>query len=475
MSNQTSFFGWLATWTLVIFVLCLVACAPKTPIVVPPVDASNQTEDVELQAFLAGLHREAVQFAESGLHRGRLAMAYDANGFAEASIQSYEQASQLDGTDMRWPYLQALSVAESGQIDKALTPMDTAIRRDPTYLPSHLAKGYWLLDMGNYEQACHTFSDADVQTDDPNYSVPIQLGLAQCQLELGQVEIALQTIESISESELSSYGNLVRARVFRAAGRANAEANNAILTDSQGQQTWPDPVAGEVVAYTRGLSGESLLAQKLMEGGRAEDAISLVTSLQSRYPDESTLVELHGAALLKLDRNDDAIAVLRDGLAKFPHAHLLHFNLAVLLEETDKIEDAHRHYSQALANQIDFVPAYDAKAYLFISEGRVAEAQAMLMSSLDHRVPDTQTYSLLGVLSGGRGEWEKSVNYFAKASNLDPTNVDVLASLALGLSELGRIEEAFEAIERGRELAPENLKLQRAIETLIANGVLTAD
>ena len=219
------------------------------------------------------------------------------------------------------------------------------------------------------------------------------------------------------------------------------------------------PVAGEVVEYTRGLSGESLLAQRLIEGGRANDAIPLITSLQRRYPDESTLVELHGAALVKLQRNDEAIAVWRNGISKFPDSHLLHFNLALLLEETDKVEDAYTEYTRILEIQNDFVPAYDAKAKLFISQGHTAQAKNLLISSLDHRIPDAPTYYLLGVLYGGEGDWKNSAEYFTKASNLDPTNVDVLASLALSLSELGRVEEAFAAIEQARELAPDDLKV----------------
>ena len=240
MLNNVSFRGLHLVLTLFTAVIVLVACGPKTSIVTPPVDASDQTDDVELSGFLAGLYAEAVRNADSGLHRGRLAMAYDANGFVAASIQSYEQASLLDETDMRWPYLQALSVAEAGRVDEALSHLDNAIRRNPSYLPSLLAKGYWLLDTGNFELACDTFDHATDQTADSSYLIPIQLGLAQCQLELGEIERASQTVESIRESDLSVYGSLVRARVRRAAGLGNTEDENAIPADAPGQQTWPD-------------------------------------------------------------------------------------------------------------------------------------------------------------------------------------------------------------------------------------------
>ena len=105
MLNNLSFFRLLTLASLVAFAIVSVACAPKTANVALPVDASSQTDDLELREFIAALYKDAVQNADSALHRGRLAMAYDANGFAEASIQSYEQVSQLDETDMRWPYL----------------------------------------------------------------------------------------------------------------------------------------------------------------------------------------------------------------------------------------------------------------------------------------------------------------------------------------------------------------------------------
>ena len=461
---------------LLALIIALVSCGRDHVIDAPPIDASGQTDDIELREFLAKLHAEAVGESRSGIHRGRLAMAYDANGFSEASIQSYAQAAQLDPSDMRWPYLQALSVAETGRIDEAVELLEIANQRDSTYMPSHLAQAYWLLDIGNFEQACSTFQKIQDATTDSRYVIPMQLGFAQCRLELGDVTGASHVVESIGESDLSAYGLLVRARVRRATGIMNPNDTNVSSPESSGsRQTWPDPVAGEVVAYTRGLSGESLLAEKLIEGGRALDAIPLITSLQRRYPQKSALVELHGAALIELRRTDEAIEVLRAGLTKFPAAPLLHFNLGILLEEKAKIDEALSRYVEAIELEPDFVPAYDAQANLLISQGKTQSAIILLESSLNHRSPNASTYNLLGVLYGGEGDWEKSVEYLTEALALDQTNAAILASLALSLSQLNRVEDALEAIERAREMAPADPKVHRAIATLIANGVLATD
>lgn len=402
-------------------------------------------------------------------------MVYDANGFTEAAALTYGQARELDADDMRWPYLESLALAEQGKIEKALRAMDLAIRLDSSYVPAYLARGYWLIDLGEFQNACDTFDRASKTPQTTRALIAVQLGLAQCQVELGETEAAKQILDALPSTGLPAYADLVRARVHRA--NNGSTHNESVATDSGdlGQITWPDPIAGTVVEYTRGLSNESLLAQKLIDGGRAEDALQLVDSLQIRHPEATYLIELRSAALIALDRRAEAITVLKNGLGKNPDEHLLHFNLGLLLDSIGQMDEALDHYSQAIKLQRDFVPAYDAKAKLLIRQGSAIPARDVLNASLEHRLPDASTHNLLGVLYGGMGDWERSVEHLTNATRLEPQNVDALVSLALSLGELQRNEEAVSAIQRAGLLDPENPKVARGVRTLVANGVLTAE
>lgn len=463
---------------VVLFVYSVILCACTeyfSPAVKEPPNHASQTQDLELQEFITRLVTEAVENSTSAVHRGRLAMSYDANGFTDAAIQTYEQARMLDRADIRWPYLESLAHASQGRIETALALMELAIELDDSYLPSYLARGYWLIDIGEFAAACDAFTQATEVADGANGNVPLALGIAQCKLELGVLDEAKSSLDALPEEDLSPYAELVRFRVARATADFEDEAWNRANTSAPGQISWSDPIAGAVVEYTRGLSGESILAQKLIDGGRAEDALQLTIALQNRYPDVPHLIELRSAALTSLGRRNEAMTVLLDGLRLFPNEYLLLFNLGLLVESLDQPGEALSYYDQTIVLKNDFVPAYDAKVSLLLSQGKSGAARDALEVSMHHRTTtDVASLYLLGILWGGEGEWEKSLAYLSRANELEPDNIDVLTSLALSLGEAQRYGASRSAINRAKALDADNPKVERAIATLEANRVLQA-
>ncbi|MYD44384.1 MAG: tetratricopeptide repeat protein [Gammaproteobacteria bacterium] len=460
--------------SVVALVALLVSCgkdpASKLDLSVVSIPA---TDDADLRRFLARLDSQAKADPSSATNRGRLAMAYDANGFSEAAVATYAQAASLDPREMRWPYLQALANSQQGNIESAVQLMEQAIRLDPTYLPSYLAKGYWLLDLGRHQEACENFRTSETVKSTSQFKLPLVLGLIQCHFELGDDEQARQLLAELPNSDLPPYALQVRDRVLRT--RQNERVEIPMLNQTNSKPlSWSDPVAGAVVEFTRGLSGESLLAQKLIDGSRAADGLPLIRSLRSQYPAEAHLLELHSAALVELDRHAEAIEVLETGIGEFKGEHLLHFNLGLLYVTAQRTDEALRQFDRTLAIEPSFVQAYDAKATLLINQNANQAARETLEASLKLRSPDAETHYLLGVLFGGEGEWLQSIDHFTQAIELRPDSASAHASLALSLSEMGRIEDAFAAIQSARKLAPNDPTVQRAVETLVANDVLEA-
>ena len=69
--------------------------------------AGIDSPDEGLKRFFDEMIQSTRAMPNSGLMRGRLAMAYEANGFQDEAMITYEQAAALDQTDFRWPYLAA--------------------------------------------------------------------------------------------------------------------------------------------------------------------------------------------------------------------------------------------------------------------------------------------------------------------------------------------------------------------------------
>ena len=456
--------------------LVLLGC-DATPMkqVASPVDASLSTNDNELQTYIRELYDRAVREPESATHRGRLGMVYDANGFKDAAIETYHQTYLLDTNDLRWPYLKSLALGRQGRLQEAIQAMNVAIELDSTYVASHLAMGFWLMDLGEFEAACEVFDDADLNNVDAKNRTAIESGRAQCSLELGDLDTAIRSLDSIVDDELPRYVELLQAKVARAQGIAILADQEVFAETAIDQPSWSDPIAGSVVEYTRGLSGETMLAQKLIDGGRAIDALPLISSLLNRYPAETYLVELHSSALIALGRIDEAIEVLTSGLEEFPRNHLIHFNLGLLREMQEQFEDALRHYKKTIELRNEFIPAYDAQTELLLRIGETDIARDVLEESLEYRQPDWNIHYRLGVIHGGHGDWEKSVASFARVIELSPQNSAAYANMALSLAELRRIREAKDAIGRASAISPGNPKVKRAVQTLIATGVLSAE
>ena len=432
-----------------------------------------ETSDLELRDYIKKHKYLAHKNPSSGIHRGRLAMIYDANSFTEEAIATYAQASRLDEEEVRWPYLKALAEASLGRLQNAVEAVDHALAIDVDYLPSHLAKGYWLIDLGKYEQACAVFDKAHAIAQESRELVPWALGKAQCLLELGDAEQAFSLVSNLPQESLNSYGELVELRIRRAIGGPTLATQVVASSASKAARlSWSDPIAGEVVAYTYGYSAESMLVQRLLESGRSLDALELVKSLRVRYPDKVQLYILQSAALVNLGKPDQAVTVLRKAILKFPGESLLHLNLGLLLEKNGEYNSALSHYQESLKLQKDFQEAVDSKASLEMAMGKFDAAKSTLRASLEVRPNDVGTLYLLGVMEGQFGNWQNAIGMFERAVSLEPGSGYLYASLALSLSELGLFDEATNAISDAIRLAPKDQRVTRATETLIANGIL---
>ena len=73
--------------------MALTACHGGRDAVGAPVVAGVDSPDEELAQFLDGMIQNARSLPDSGLMRGRLAMAYENNLFPEEALVSYAQAA----------------------------------------------------------------------------------------------------------------------------------------------------------------------------------------------------------------------------------------------------------------------------------------------------------------------------------------------------------------------------------------------
>ena len=454
----------------------LAACANPFVHVPPPKHVEVNSSDLELIDYIATHHKKASVNPASGIDRGVLGMIYDANGFSEAALRTYSEASQLDREEMRWPYLLALAKGKTGHLEQALENIDIAIERDADYIPSYLAKAFWLIDLARFDEAQEVLEDVQTRTSDQSESSTIHVALAQIHLERGQIEETHRILKALPMETLSHpYVSLLMERTNRESGETAIPLmrGDRSETNSFTQISWSDPIAGEVVEYTRGLTAETLLAQKLIDGGRVEDALSLAESLLERYPGDPRPVQLQNAALVKLDRTIEARAVLEEAVGQHPEDHLLRYNLGKLAEHDGDIDFALAQYEHARGLKSGFLPSYDAESLLLIHQKRYDQAIKVLQEAIVYSPSSSEMLHRLGIAYGSMGDWQKSADYLELALEHDRGNAIIWAHLALSLSELQQYEKAYTAIQHAIEIDASEPKVANVISMLIDYGVLT--
>lgn len=148
------------------------------------------------------------------------------------------------------------------------------------------------------------------------------------------------------------------------------------------------------------------------------------------------------------------------GNADLPGGRL---NLAVLLSRQGRDEEAMAHYRQALRMDPYFVPARVNLVTLASAANRPAEAEALLRegAALD-KMPPTDRGNLaymLALLLVEHGRNEEGLQWMAQAATALPGNARIRYNQGLLLSRLNRRDEALQALRSGLAQSPDDADL----------------
>ena len=379
--------------------------------------------------------------------RGRLGMAYHANGFAEAAIATYGQAAALDPSDFRWPYLRALLEAESGALDAALASLDQALDLDPQRPSAWLWRGTWLLDAGRQADAAVAFRRAlEVAVVDA-HRVAATSGLARTLLRSDQAAAAAALLEPVAEEFDHPYPRRLLGQAYRRLGRGQEADTAAAQSAEAAALEWPDAERRAVADQVRGFSGRLSQAEELIDQGRPTAALAILEPLRAAHPDDRVLLNNLAVAYGRAGRQDAALAVLGHGLDMHSEYHVFHFNIASAYEERGDAQSALRHLDQAIAAQPSFLPAHEEKIALLVAKRRYDDAMAAIDGAerLGALSPATLFYA--GVIAGADERWAAAAERFEQVLRRDAAYPKAHLYLGRALAEAKRFDEAHTAFE----------------------------
>ena len=270
-----------------LFSLALFGCAEG---IGPPVVAGFDSDEAELAEYLEELHGTAREFPGSGPMRGRLGLAYDANGFAEAAAATYAQAQVLDGQEFLWPYLRAFALASGGDLDGAVQAMDAALTIDSAYAPGWLQRATWLLDLDRLDDAAAAFERALELAPTGDAPVAASAGLARVLVRRDRAGEAIAMLEPLLARYDHPQLHRLLGLAYRAAGRANEAADATARGKDAPPLQWGDERRETTEDHVRGFHGRLGLAETILQRGNAHRAVSMLESLRESRPDDRTLL-----------------------------------------------------------------------------------------------------------------------------------------------------------------------------------------
>ena len=435
----------------------LVGCSKPVGEVVIVNSVNREMAVIEL---LNRLVSDVGQHPKSAEIRGRLAMAYDVNGFQSAAIQTYQQASEIDQDQFAWWYFKAILLARKGETQKALAAIERALSIDDRYIAAWLSSAQWHLDLREYKAAEEAYQRAAALGGE---IVAVSSGLANVYLLTNRPEKGLLILRQLSNGANLPSVQRILGRIYTQLGQ-EAEAKNAFdRGKSDLGYRWLDPLQGRKNEFNVSYGGRLEQVQQYLNKGRAESAISLLMKLAEEGHESTFQSRLEGAAYLQNKRYSTAGRILRSAVAKYPENFELRLALANFHREVNDLPGAITQLRIAK----NLVP-HRGQTYLLLAtilsqQGKKDAALFELDKALQQGVnkPADAMYTA-GMVEVSRSAWVSAAGWFNKALELDPAMTMAYVSLSLSMAELNLFEEAVGTLKKAQKIGTHFPEIENA-------------
>ena len=405
----------------------------RSYVLLPP-EVASQIPDERLRDYIATLAEVASSDGSGGDAIGRLAMAYDANGFDLAAETMYRVATHRDPEAFKWQYLLAIRQQKNGDLEGAIASATHAIETDRAYPAVYVRLGNWLLDSGEAAAARVAFEQAV----DLGAGPAAELGTARTLIKTGDYAAALEVLTSV----VSDTNHPVAFRLLSDAWRAigdEAKARDYLQFASQAKSMWfNDPLVSEMRTHARAKNTRLHDIELMLGSGLVDEALD---ALQAFDIEERTdfNVQYHFAlAYFQNQMFDVAREHLLQAIELEPVHYPSHLLLASLYQRYENNIKAAEHLEHVVKIYPKLQIAHQELGFVRL---RIGETKGALESfktaiNLDSTAPNVHYYA--GVILGADGRCDLAMRYFETAIALDENH----DKARMGISECLRATSA---------------------------------
>lgn len=386
-------------------------------------------------------------------------------------------------TDMGPMLIKAKVQKEKGRSARAIRIYKRLLKQHPDQLDLYLLLGKLYLSLGRNEEAILLYQEALKLKLDKE---PLWLVLGEAYLAEGRLDLAKEMFDKASrfnetrtealiglgkvamrlgdikeaeyfyQSALNFDGNNIDALSFLASLRLQ-QKRYSLAEQLYGKILWLEPKAewARNALELAKLGAPLDRIDSLMQGEKWQEALPLLTSLASEYPDQMILYLKLGEIYLHLGAIDKALATYRTGLKRNPQFLPLQSAIGLLYLSQDKLVKAYKTFVDVLAKDPDQVEALDGLGRLKEELGDLEGAKELYLQAVAVSQDDVASLADLANLYFHRENYRAASVLYAKLLTLLPDKAWIKKALedskhAAMLKKIQRLqkEKKYEQVEK---------------------------
>lgn len=333
------------------------------------------------------------------------------------AMKTFEQfvAAHPESRDVRVAYARML--VEQKQYDKARAQFDAVLKQRPDDLGSLYAMGILSTQLNDYKAAekyLTTYLDILAKhPDDERDPTQVYLVLAQVAEDRKDTEAALKWLSQIEPGEAWLGAQIKRAQIIAKHGDLVGARNllNELKPDNERDQT-------QVMIAE---------AQLLRDANRQDEAMAVLQEGLKRYPANTDLLYDYAMVAEKANKLELMETTLRKIIELTPNNQHAYNALGYSFAERNiRLPEAQALIEQALKLAPDDPYIMDSMGWVMFRLGKLKEAEDLLRRAYDLR-PDPEIATHLGEVLWVKGQKEDAQKLWRDASKKDPQN-DTLKS-----------------------------------------------
>jgi tetratricopeptide (TPR) repeat protein len=429
----------------------------------PPRPPSFEGYDPEvatrIQAALAAVEaapRKGQTWAELGC-------VYASERLKNLAVDCFRAAARLEPRQPKWPYREAVTLAQTGSFEEAGRAMERSLALEPGYAPSHARLASYRLSLGDLSGAEAAFREATrLDSSYPGGWV----GLARIALQRDQNAEAAEILKRLlaTDPEDRTFRQLLALAEPGAAG-----ATEGAPLGEEDVPVWNDPWELEARAFRR--RPVMLEVGNLLESGRAAEALVLLEAERARGADPVETALSFATAYQQLGRVPDLERELATVLAREPENTNALLMKVQLLETRGEVKEALLLFDEVTRLQPTYGGAFAAKGSMLARHRFHLDAAAAFRRARELGVDDTDMRAQFVASLIATKSWSEALPLAEGLVRERPGQGDDWLRLAIVRQRSDQLPQAAEAIARARATGNASPKLLADVEAAHA-GIL---